>query len=81
MMPHVPRYEFRCRDCAQLGGAAVFEVNRPISEAGEPATCPVGHQDTVKLISALTLTGASRSSGPAPSASSGGCCGGGCGCG
>lgn len=73
----VPRYEFRCRDCATLGESPVFEVSRPMSAAGEPATCPSGHVDTVKLLSTVAMTGAAR---PAPAAA-GGCCGGACGCG
>ncbi|WP_084216701.1 FmdB family zinc ribbon protein [Pseudonocardia spinosispora] len=71
----MPRYEFRCRECS-----SVFEVNRPMSASGDPAACPTGHQDTVKLLSTVAVTGSARtvSAGPAPS---GGCCGGGCGCG
>jgi hypothetical protein len=40
--------------------------------------CPAGHDDTVKLLSTVAVTG--RSSAPSPS-SGGGCCGGACGCG
>jgi putative FmdB family regulatory protein len=69
----VPRYEYRCRDCA-----STFEVARPMAEAALPAPCPAGHADTVKLLSTVALTGA-PGGGPAPS--SGGCCGGACGCG
>ena len=68
------RYEFRCRDCARQGRPAAFEVSRPMEAAGAPATCPAGHDDTVKLLSAVAVTGLA---GPA---ASGGCCGGGCGC-
>ncbi|HEU5109438.1 MAG TPA: zinc ribbon domain-containing protein, partial [Micromonosporaceae bacterium] len=67
----------RCRACGDT-----FEVNRPMSEAAAPATCPGGHADTVKLLSTVALTG--RGSGAtAPAASrpsGGGCCGGSCGC-
>jgi putative FmdB family regulatory protein len=70
----VPRYEFRCRVCAGAGEIAVFEVTRPMSAASEPATCPVGHQDTVKLLSTVAMTGTATVGG-------GGCCGGACGCG
>ncbi|HEY2205402.1 MAG TPA: FmdB family zinc ribbon protein [Pseudonocardia sp.] len=73
----MPRYEYRCRSCASFGGAAVFEVSCPMSASGEPATCPEGHGDTVRLLSAVAVTGAA--SGPAPAG--GGCCGGACGCG
>jgi putative FmdB family regulatory protein len=74
----VPRYEFRCRDCADLGESPVFEVSRPMSAANDPATCPSGHVNTVKLLSAVALAGAA---GPTRAAPGGGCCGGGCGCG
>jgi putative FmdB family regulatory protein len=70
----VPLYEFRCRSCDD-----VFELRRPMSESAEPATCPSGHRDTVRLLSVFARTGAAGSS--APTASTGGCCGGACGCG
>ena len=41
----MPRYDFRCRQCGET-----FEVSRPMSASGEPATCPAGHADTVKLL-------------------------------
>ncbi|WP_422737064.1 FmdB family zinc ribbon protein [Micromonospora sp. WMMD729] len=69
----MPRYEFRCRACGDT-----FEVNRPMAEAGAPATCPQGHADTVKLLSAVSVTG--RGAGAAPASGGGGCCGGACGC-
>jgi putative FmdB family regulatory protein len=74
----MPRYEFRCRSCGDT-----FEVDRPMRAAGEPADCPRGHGDTVKLLSTVSLAGRSGS-GPAPapvagrSAAAGGCCGGAC---
>jgi putative FmdB family regulatory protein len=76
----MPRYEFRCRACGDT-----FEVNRPMSAAGDPADCPAGHADTVKLLSTVALSGVggagarSLPAAPPPSAG-GGCCGGG-GCG
>ncbi|HEX5596786.1 MAG TPA: zinc ribbon domain-containing protein [Micromonosporaceae bacterium] len=72
----MPRYEFRCRACGDT-----FEVNRPMAQASEPASCPQGHADTVKLLSTIALTG--RGGTPAtagPASGGGGCCGGGCGC-
>ncbi|MFD1828290.1 zinc ribbon domain-containing protein [Streptomyces desertarenae] len=72
----MPRYEFRCRSCG-----TTFEVNRPMAESGAPASCPEGHDDTVKLLSTVAVGGgAARSSAPAPSGGGGGggCCGGGC---
>ena len=68
----MPTYAFKCRECADE-----FDVSRPMSESADPAQCPVGHTDTVKLLTTIGLAG--RSSG-AP-ASGGGCCGGACGCG
>jgi putative FmdB family regulatory protein len=72
----MPRYEFRCRSCGDT-----FEVSRPMREAAAPTVCPQGHNDTVKLLSTVAVTGRGGSS-PAPSAgpSAGGCCGGACGC-
>jgi putative FmdB family regulatory protein len=74
----VPRYEFRCRVCAD-----VFEVNRPMSASGDPASCPAGHDDTVKLLSTIALAGRAGGGGAAPAPvpampAGGGCCGGGC---
>ena len=63
----VPTYEFRCRACGDS-----FDVKRPMSEASAPANCPQGHDDTVKLLSMVSLGGRSAS-GPAPSAGGGGC--------
>jgi len=66
----MPRYEYRCRSC---GGT--FELNRPMSESSAPAVCPEGHQDTVKLLSTVAVSGTAA----APSGGGGGgCCGGGC---
>jgi putative FmdB family regulatory protein len=74
----MPRYDYRCRACGDT-----FEVNRPMSEATAPASCPQGHTDTVKLLSTVAMvgrgTGGARAS--APAAGGGGCCGGACGCG
>ena len=76
----VPRYDFRCRVCAET-----FEVTRPMSASGEPARCPAGHADTVKLLPAVAVGGLSAGRGMAPmapmSGGGGGCCGGACGCG
>jgi putative FmdB family regulatory protein len=70
----VPRYEYRCRACGDT-----FEQSRPMSEAAAPASCPQGHDDTVKLLSTVAVGG--RASGSAqPGGGGGGCCGGACGC-
>jgi putative FmdB family regulatory protein len=72
----MPRYEYRCRACG-----ATFEVNRPMSESGAPATCPGGHDDTVKLLSTVALGGGTSAAGiPRGAPAGGGCCGGACGC-
>ena len=75
----VPRYEYRCRACGDT-----FELTRPMSESAAPCSCPQGHDDTVKLLSTVAVSGvASRPAGGsmAPGAGGGGCCGGACGCG
>lgn len=73
----MPRYEYRCRSCDTS-----FELNRPMAESSAPATCPDGHDDTVKLLSAVAVAvgGTAKSSAaPAPAGGGGGgCCGGGC---
>ncbi|MFF0480177.1 zinc ribbon domain-containing protein [Streptomyces sp. NPDC004435] len=72
----MPRYEYRCRTCGDT-----FELSRPMAESSAPAACPAGHDDTVKLLSAVAV-GGSAAAGPAPSGGGGGggggCCGGGC---
>jgi putative FmdB family regulatory protein len=68
----VPTYEFRCRACG-----STFDVRRPMAESSAPATCPSGHDDTVKLLKMAGLTGNANSATP----TGGGCCGGACGCG
>ncbi len=67
----MPRYEFRCRACGDT-----FEVERPMSGASEPAPCPHGHDDTVKLLTTAGFAG--RVSVSTPTSGGGGCCGGGC---
>ncbi|MEU6785250.1 zinc ribbon domain-containing protein [Nonomuraea angiospora] len=67
----MPRYDFRCRACG-----STFEVSRPMSASDDPATCPDGHDDTVKLLSTVSMTGGATA--PRASGGGGGCCGGGC---
>ncbi|MWA03822.1 zinc ribbon domain-containing protein [Actinomadura sp. LD22] len=72
----MPRYDYRCRACG-----ATFEVSRPMINASDPAACPAGHDDTVKLLSTVAVTGTSRGGAPKPppaAGGGGGCCGGGC---
>ena len=75
----MPRYEYRCRACG-----STFEVTRPMREYSAPAACPEGHDDTVKLLSAVAVGGRNASAGPSGASAGpygGGCCGGACGCG
>ncbi|ACU39917.1 MULTISPECIES: FmdB family zinc ribbon protein [Actinosynnema] len=67
----MPTYEFRCRACG-----STFDVQRPMSEASAPASCPDGHADTVKLLSMAGLS--SGATAPQGGGGGGGCCGGGC---
>jgi putative FmdB family regulatory protein len=74
----VPLYDYRCRTCGET-----FEVRRSMAHADEPAACPQGHPDTIKMLPLVAVGG--RSSEPAgsaaPAPAGGGCCGGACGCG
>jgi putative FmdB family regulatory protein len=75
----MPRYDVRCRACGHT-----FEVQRSMAAADDPAPCPHGHDDTVRLLPTIAVTGiagASGSSAGAPMPAGGGCCGGACGCG
>ncbi|MEV5970969.1 zinc ribbon domain-containing protein [Streptomyces sp. NPDC051921] len=70
----MPRYEYRCRTCDDT-----FELSRPMAESGDPAVCPAGHDDTVKMLSAVAVAVGGGAAAPAgPSSGGGGCCGGGC---
>ncbi|WP_189174334.1 FmdB family zinc ribbon protein [Streptomyces lasiicapitis] len=70
----MPRYEYRCRPCG-----TTFELSRPMAESAAPATCPAGHEDTVKLLSTVAVGGASAAPASAGGGGGGGgCCGGGC---
>ncbi|WP_371529400.1 zinc ribbon domain-containing protein [Streptomyces sp. NBC_01283] len=70
----MPRYEYRCRSCGDT-----FELSRPMAESAAPASCPAGHEDTVKLLSTVAVGGSASTSAPAPQGGGGGgCCGGGC---
>ena len=71
----MPTYEYRCRTCETR-----FEVRRPMAEADEPAPCPDGHADVVRLLSVFASVSGS-SDGPVPAAAPGGGCGGACTCG
>jgi putative FmdB family regulatory protein len=44
-------YEFQCEKCRE-----VFELSRPMSQAGDPAACPVCGGTGRKLISGFAST-------------------------
>ena len=73
----MPRYEYRCRACGDT-----FERTRPMSESSAPCTCPQGHDDTVRLLSTISVGGRAGSARgtTGPAEAGGGCCGGACGC-
>jgi putative FmdB family regulatory protein len=74
----MPRYDYRCRACGDT-----FEVSRPMSAPAQATICPAGHDDTVRLLSTVSLTGrgpAVPSREASPPRAGGGCCGGACGC-
>ena len=81
----MPLYEYRCRSCDTL-----FSVRRPMSESSLSATCPNGHDDSLRLLSSFAAatvggggsggTGAGASAAASPSSWTGGGCGGGCAC-
>ena len=50
-----------------------------MAEADEPAPCPDGHADAVRLLSVFASVSGS-SDGPAPAAAPAGGCGGACAC-
>ncbi len=53
-----------------------------MSQANDPATCPQGHDNAVRLLSVFASVGGNGSSNPAPMPAprAGGGCGSGCGC-
>ena len=72
----MPLYDFRCKTCE-----TTFEIRRPMAEASDPATCPQGHENAVRLLSVFASVGASSSAAaPATTPRAGGGCGSGCGC-
>ncbi|MER6914342.1 zinc ribbon domain-containing protein [Streptomyces sp. NPDC000594] len=70
----MPRYDFRCRSCGDT-----FEVSRPMARSADPAACPQGHEDTVRLLSTVAVGGTQQGpAGGGAGGGGGGCCGGGC---
>jgi putative FmdB family regulatory protein len=71
----MPLHEYLCQGCE-----ARFEAITSAARADE-VRCPMCHSaETRRLISVIAGVGG-RVAGASPSAPSGGCCGGGCGCG
>jgi putative FmdB family regulatory protein len=68
----MPVYQFRCRSCG-----ATFDISRPMAQSADPAQCPAGHSDTVRLLTFAAALGAGAGASDSPT-SGGGCCGGGC---
>ena len=64
-------YDYRCRSCD-----AVFTVQRAMSDVATLTRCPCGHEDVVRVWSAVAVTGTGKASvAPAGPAAAGGCCG------
>jgi putative FmdB family regulatory protein len=75
----MPRYEYRCPTCD-----TTFELRRSMAEANDPASCPDGHPDAVRLLSVFASVGTSSGGSSAPAGPPAGACGmgmgTGCGC-
>lgn len=71
----MPTYEYRCQSCDDT-----FELRRTMAESDAPATCPEGHTDTVRLLSAFAAVGVGDRYAPAPMPMGPGACGGECSC-
>ncbi|WP_062997590.1 FmdB family zinc ribbon protein [Nocardia mikamii] len=59
----MPTYAYRCRECTES-----FELTRPMSESGDPAVCPGGHRDTVKLLTTVASPARPRDRAHRPAA-------------
>ncbi|MBC8364932.1 MAG: zinc ribbon domain-containing protein [Actinobacteria bacterium] len=68
----MPLYDYRCATCD-----STFEVRRPMSESGEPTTCPAGHEGARRLLSVFAAVGGADQGEPASTARG---CGGACAC-
>ncbi|HAF68636.1 MAG TPA: FmdB family transcriptional regulator [Acidimicrobiaceae bacterium] len=73
----MPVYSYHCHKCDE-----VFDLRRPMSESGEGAMCPTGHQGAKRQLSTFVSGGAATQISPpadsSPWTGSSGCCGGGC---
>lgn len=70
----MPTYEYRCRTCDTR-----FSLKRPMAASSDPAPCPDGHAETVRLLSAFASVGAANAPAPTGGGGGGGC-GGACAC-
>lgn len=68
-------YEYRCKTCDSS-----FEMRRSMSESNDPAVCPLGHQNSMRKLSAFASVGGAAAPAAPARASGGGGCGGGCAC-
>ena len=66
-------YDYRCRSCD-----AVFTVQRAMSDVATLTRCPRGHEDVVRVWSAVAVTGTGKAAAAPARPAAGGCCGGGC---
>ncbi|MFZ8917160.1 MAG: FmdB family zinc ribbon protein [Ilumatobacteraceae bacterium] len=71
----MPVYEFRCKTCD-----VTFDERRSMSAANDPATCPDGHANAVRLLSVFASVGGAVATSSTPAPRTGGGCGSGCGC-
>jgi hypothetical protein len=51
-----------------------------MSDSSAPCACPAGHDDTVRLLSTISVGGRAAGGQPGSGGGGGGCCGGACGC-
>jgi putative FmdB family regulatory protein len=73
----MPIYEYRCDACEGR-----FEVLTSFSERDGGQVCPSCESTRTRVqVSSFAAIGAGNELSPLPMASSGGCCGGACGCG
>ena len=57
----MPRYGFRCTQCG-----IEFEVSRPMSQAGDPASCPHDGAAGTRIFHVPTTISSGGSSAPTP---------------
>jgi putative FmdB family regulatory protein len=73
----MPLYEYFCAKCS-----TTYELLRPMARSDEPGTCPKGHPNGARTITAFAPMSKSSNVESMPMAPGGGCgCGGVCSCG